>query len=135
MTGFLPAKVHEQPRCFALHVGAPPNRLATKHCEPRRDVRRKTDPGLELRGRENLQLTQVTSKGARATAPPSLTNSVQAFCYPRTLWRPFAAPGEVEGAAEMALANQPSAGSRCALPTLGSSPADHRMAIGCAQVL
>jgi hypothetical protein len=64
-------------------VGAPPNRLATKHCEPRRDVRRKTDPGLELRGRENLQLTQVTSKGARATAPPSLTNSVQAFCYPQ----------------------------------------------------
>ena len=83
MTGFLTAKVHEQPRCFALHVGAPPNRLATNIATPAATSAGKRTRGLSCGAEKKLQLAQVTSKGARATAPPSLTNSVQAFCYPR----------------------------------------------------
>ena len=86
MTGFLTGKVHDQPRWFALHVGRRLNRLATNIATSEGKRTRGLSCGVE----KNLQSAQVTSKGARATAPAQSDEQRPGILIPAAcLWRPF----------------------------------------------
>ena len=97
-----------------------------QHRDPRRDIGRKRDPGLRCGAEKKPANDAGDLKGCACHGPAQSDEQRPGILRPAArLWRPLAGTGEVEAAADMPLANQPSACSRCALPTLSSSPADH----------